>query len=238
MTNVPFDPAQLAGSPGEAMEILRKSVFELWDVVNNLTRLRPRCVEHYYVTIFGSARIQPETAQYHDIRRLAAELARLGCQIVTGGGPGLMQAANEGAIEGDPGDRDGSIGIRVDLPFEQNANAFVGKVYEHKTFFTRLHHFMQISNAFIVVPGGIGTTLELLMVWQLLQVKHMYDTPLILVGSMWEELVEWASKHMIQSQPPLANAKDMTIPRCVTSVDEALELVREHYRTWQESCHS
>lgn len=236
MADVPFDPAQLVGSSKEAMELLRNSVFELWDVVNNLTRLQPRCMDHYYVTIFGSARIQPQTQPYNDVRRLACELAQMGCQIVTGGGPGLMQAANEGAMLGDPTDRDGSIGIRVHLPFEQDANAFVGQVYEHKTFFTRLHHFIQLSNAFVVVPGGIGTTLELVMVWQLLQVKHMYDTPLILVGSMWTDFVEWADSHMVRSEPRLANAVDMTIPRCVDSIDEALALVREHYTHWQATC--
>lgn len=217
----------------ETLHVVSQAVLGLWDVVNNLTRLRPRKLEHYYATVFGSARILPGTPQYDDVRRLAKELAQLGCQIVTGGGPGLMQAANEGARLGDPADGDGSIGIRIELPFEQDANAFVGQVYQHKTFFTRLHHFILISDVFIVVPGGIGTTLELLMVWQLLQVRQLYGTPLILVGKMWSELVAWAKHHMVDPSPQLASAIDLTIPRCVDTIDEALALVRDHYAQWQ-----
>ncbi|MEI4926893.1 LOG family protein, partial [Klebsiella pneumoniae] len=91
--------------------------------------------------------------------------------IVTGGGPGLMQAANEGAAQVRAPERNRSVGIRVDLPFEQEANPFVEQAYEHGTFFTRLHHFVLVSDAFVVVPGGIGTVLEMMMVWQLLQVR-------------------------------------------------------------------
>src|SRR5678815_3496371 len=97
--------------------------------------------------------------------------AHMGCDIVTGGGPGLMQAANEGAATA--GASVGSVGIRVELPFEQDVNPFVAEAFEHKTFFTRLQHFVIASDAFVVVPGGIGTVLEMLMIWQLLQVRHV-----------------------------------------------------------------
>jgi predicted Rossmann-fold nucleotide-binding protein len=83
-----------------------------------------------------------------------------------------------------------------------------------------------------VVPGGIGTVLELMMIWQLLQVKHIHDRPLILVGKMWASLVDWAKDHPIASQPPLANAEDMTIPRCVSTAEEAIALIREHHVAW------
>ena len=119
---------------------------------------------------------------------MARALAELGCDIVTGGGPGLMQAANEGAAEAGAAARKQSIGIRVDLPFEQEVNPFVEQMFEHRTFFTRLHHFVIASDAFVVAPGGIGTVLETMMIWQLLQVRHLHDTPLILVGKMWAEL--------------------------------------------------
>jgi hypothetical protein len=108
---------------------------------------------------------------YDEAKRLAAELTRMGCDIITGGGPGLMQAANEGVMSLGPDATGRSIGVRVDLPFEQEVNPFVGQMYEHKTFFSRLHHFMIASDALVVVPGGIGTLLELAMVWQLLQVR-------------------------------------------------------------------
>src|SRR5262249_17536883 len=138
------------------------------------------------------------------------ELTRLGRDIVTGGGPGLMQAANEGAKLADPnGSHQKSVGIRVELPFEQDVNAFVTEAFEHKTFFTRLHHFVLVSDAFIVFPGGIGTMLEMLMVWQLLQVRHLYDTPLILAGHFWDGLVDWTKSVMLDPAASLVCQADL-----------------------------
>lgn len=219
-------------TPEQTQQILQQSVLELWDVVNNLTLLRPPRPQRYHATIFGSARILPGTPVYEEVRRLARELALLGCAIVTGGGPGLMQAANEGAVDANPDKESSSIGIRVDLSFEQNTNAFVGRLYEHKTFFTRLHHFVLLSDVFVVVQGGIGTALELMMIWQLLQVRKLYGTPLILVGKMWSDLVDWAKLHMTEVQPQLASPIDMTIPRCVDTIDEAIALIRVHHAEW------
>src|SRR6516165_4892617 len=166
-------------------QILVSTVLGLWDIVNNLTRLRPSRQERYRVTIFGSARAKPGTHVYVEVKCVAAALAEMGCDIITGGGPGLMEAANEGAVAAHAPERNRSMGIRVDLPFEQEVNPFVEQAFEHKTFFTRLHHFVLTSDAFVVAPGGIGTVLELMMVWQLLQVRHVQDAPLILVGKMW-----------------------------------------------------
>jgi len=213
-------------------DIVIRTIFGLWDIVNDLTRLRPTKRERFRVTIFGSARAQPGTHVYDEVKRVAAALAEMGCDIITGGGPGLMQAANEGAAAVNAPQRNRSVGIRVELPFEQDVNPFVELAFEHKTFFTRLHHFVLTSDAFIVAPGGIGTVLELMMIWQLLQVRHVRDTPLILVGKMWAELVEWARTHLLASRPPLASPEDMTIPSCVNTADEAIALVRESQAKW------
>jgi len=215
-------------------EVLVHTVFGLWDIVNDLTRLRPSKRERYRVTIFGSARAKPGTFVYDEVKRVAAALAELGCDIITGGGPGLMQAANEGASSVGAPERNRSVGIRVDLPFEQEVNPFVEQAFEHKTFFTRLHHFVLTSDAFVVAPGGIGTVLELMMVWQLLQVKHVHDAPLILVGKMWSQLVDWARTYLAKAEPPLAGAEDMTIPKCVNTADEAIAVIREHHANWQK----
>jgi uncharacterized protein (TIGR00730 family) len=219
---------------GEAQEVLYDSVLRLWEVVDNLSRLRPTKSEDYSVSIFGSARLLPNDDVYQQVKWLARELVNLGCHIVTGGGPGLMQAANAGAQEAAPHAPDRSVGIRIELEFEQETNPFVGQVYEHKSFFSRLHHFVLRSNAFVVVPGGIGTTLEMMMIWQLLQVRKLYDTPFVLVGQMWSDLVDWAERHMIDHRPQLASPRDMTIPECVDSVQEAFELVRLDYGRWQQ----
>src|SRR5947208_12334364 len=196
-------------------QILVSTVYGLWDVVNNLTRLRPSKRERYRVTIFGSARAEPGTFVYDEVKRVAAALASMGCDIITGGGPGLMQAANEGAAAANAPERNRSVGIRVELPFEQEVNPFVEQAFEHKTFFTRLHHFVLTSDAFVVVPGGIATVLELMMVWQLLQVKHVEGTPLILVGKMWRGLVDWAEASLLKPELSLASPDDLAIPRSV-----------------------
>ena len=213
-------------------EVLVSSVLGLWDVVNNLTRLRPSRPDRYRVTIFGSARAKTGTFGYEETKRVAAALAEMGCDIITGGGPGLMQAANEGAATAP--ERARSVGIRVDLPFEQDVNAFVTQAFEHRTFFTRLHQFVLASDAFIVAPGGIGTILETMMIWQLLQVKHLEGTPLILVGKMWPGLIEWARRSLLAEDPPLASAEDMDIPRCVENADQAISLLREYHASWLE----
>jgi uncharacterized protein (TIGR00730 family) len=226
------DVISLADEEG-VKQVLVNSVLGLWDVVNNLTRLRPSKRDRYRVTIFGSARAKPGTFGYEETKRAAGALAEMGCDIITGGGPGLMQAANEGAAT--VPDRVQSVAIRVDLPFEQEVNAFVTQAFEHRTFFTRLHQFVLASDAFIVAPGGIGTVLETMMIWQLLQVRHLQDTPLILVGKMWPGLIKWARSSMLAIDPPLANPEDMTIPRCTANADEAVALIREHQRLWQSA---
>ena len=226
------DQSQLVSLADEeaVKEILSTTIQGLWDVVNNLARLRPSRRDRYRVAIFGSARAQPGTFVYDEVKRVAAALAQMGCDIVTGGGPGLMQAANEGAATA--GARVESIGIRVELPFEQEVNPFVEQAFEHKTFFTRLQHFVIASDAFVVVPGGIGTVLEMLMIWQLLQVRHVDNVPLILVGKMWKGLVEWAGSSMLDPALHLANPQDFQIPQCLETADQAIAVVRELHAQW------
>lgn len=216
----------------QVAEVLRQSVLGLWEVVNTLTRLRPSRRDEFRVTIFGSARVPPDHWVYRAVHDLAAELSRMGCAVITGGGPGLMQAANEGAASVGTDASGQSVGIRIHLPFEQDTNPFVDEMYEHGTFFSRLQHFVIASDAFVVVPGGIGTVLELMMVWQLLQVRHLNETPLILVGPMWRELVDWARRYLLRPEYALASAGDLDIPRCVDTADEAIALLRDRHAQW------
>jgi uncharacterized protein (TIGR00730 family) len=216
----------------EVKKVLVDTVLGLWSIVNNLTRLRPSKRDRYRVTIFGSARIESNTFAFEEVKRLARELTIMGCDVVTGGGPGLMLAANEGAASASQNSQKGSIGIRVDLPFEQEVNPFVQEAYEHGTFFTRLHHFVLASDAFVVTPGGIGTLLEAAMIWQLLQVRHIKSVPLIFIGKMWNDLVEWASKHMLTTTPQLINPEDISIAICVKDADEAIALLHDHHDRW------
>lgn len=219
-------------------EAIESALRDLWKVVDDLASV-PAPTEYYRVTIFGSSRMSRGDELYEDVRTLAAELSRRGCDIVTGGGPGLMEAANEGEERGDVDDLTRSFGINVELPEEQGTNPFVEEAYTHRSFFTRLHHFVRLSSAFIVVPGGIGTTLEAMMVWQLCQVRHIHDRPLIFVGDMWEELVSWARRHMVDDGPgshgQLADDADFEIPRCVEDVERAVEVIEEDLEEWRAS---
>ncbi len=221
--------------PEATLQVVKQAVVQLWDVINGLTSLRPPKRKRYRVTIFGSARIGKDSLIYEQVKCLARQLTEMNCDLVTGGGPGLMEAANEGSVIADPANCTQSIGIRINLDFEQKVNPFVEEVFQHQTFFSRLHQFVLISNAFVVVPGGIGTTLEAFMIWQLLQVRHIHNVPLIMVGDMWSDLVTWADKHMIKGELPLANGDDMRIPYCVDTVDEAIALLQKSQAQWQKS---
>ncbi len=221
----PAEPATVGTASEEVFKVVETALYDVWRVANDLARIRPPD-DYYRVTIFGSSRAEPGDEIYDEVKRLARDLAAMGCDIVTGGGPGLMQAANEGAKLGDPENVTRSIGLPVTLPHEEEPNPFVEKMYHHETFFTRLHHFVRLSSAFVVVRGGIGTTLEMAMIWQLLQVRHMQGVPLIFIGAMWKDLVAWAKKYMLGGERILASAEDLGIPVCVADADEACAVIR------------
>jgi uncharacterized protein (TIGR00730 family) len=213
-------------------QILVDALFSLWSTANSLSRIRPTTKDRYRVTVFGSARTEAGHWVYEEVERMCAGLAALGCDLITGGGPGLMEAANRGVALGNPDGEAENIGIRVQLPFEQAANPYVDDVFSHGTFFTRLHQFVLMSDAYVVVPGGIGTLLETTMIWQLVQVRHL-KTPLVLVGPMWRGLVDWARSQMLRPGFELAGSSDFEIPTCVDTTDEAMALIREHHQVWR-----
>jgi len=212
--------------------ILDKAIYQLWETINDLDQIQPERVEHYRVSIFGSSRIRRGDPIYDEVQKLSFELARMGVDIVTGGGPGLMEAANSGAIQGQNESKSRSYGLAIHLPTEEGANAFVDKVFRHRTFFSRLHHFIRLSSAFIVMPGGIGTALELFMVWQLLQVKHMKEHPLILVGTMWPGLIDWMRETMVERG--LVSPTDFDAISVVGSSDAAIPIIGASYERWKE----
>lgn len=227
-------PPMSAEESRRAYKAIETSLRELWGVVDDLSTLLPPRPTYYRVTIFGSSRMHEGDELYPEVRRLAERLSRMGIDIITGGGPGLMQAANEGELVGDVSDQTYSIGLNVDLPHEQHSNPYVEKLYQHGTFFSRLHHFVHLSSAFVVMPGGVGTTLEALLVWQLAQVGHLEHRPLIFIGKMWRELVEWGRTHWVDGRRQLADPPDVEIPICVATVDEAVEVIEENLAWWDE----
>jgi len=207
--------------------ILDKAIYQLWETINDLDQIQPERVDHYRVSIFGSSRIRRGDPVYDEVKKLSYELAHMGIDIVTGGGPGLMEAANPGATEGQIESHARSFGLAIHLPSEEQSNPFVDKVFRHRTFFSRLHHFVRLSSAFIVMPGGIGTALELFMVWQLLQVKHMKEHPVILVGTMWTGLIDWIRETMVSRG--LVSPPDLDVVSVVSSSEEAIPIIRASY---------
>jgi hypothetical protein len=107
----------------------------------------------------------------------------------------------------------------------------VERVYRHRTFFSRLHHFVRLSSAFIVLPGGIGSTLEAMMVWQLLQAKHLPPTPFLLYGSHWHGLCRWLEEQAMEKG--FMDADDLRLPTHVDTVDEAVNLILEDLQKFQ-----
>jgi uncharacterized protein (TIGR00730 family) len=148
-------------------------------------------LHHFRVTIFGSSRIKESEPVYLQIYDLAKHIAARNIDIVTGGGPGLMEAANKGHRDGRKDNECQSLGLNIKLPHEQQPNLHLDVYKEFEYFSSRLDTFMRLSNIIIVAPGGIGTLLELLYTWQLVQVRHIYHLPIILLGEMWKGLITW-----------------------------------------------
>jgi uncharacterized protein (TIGR00730 family) len=206
----------------DLVEIIDGSVAQLWETIESLERLQPRNLERFRVSIFGSGRIAESDPLCADARELGRSLAEAGCDIVTGGGGGLMRAVDEGASRGRlAGPAAGDLPVR--LVADGDDSPFVERVYRHRTFFSRLHHFVRLSSAFIVLPGGIGSTLEAMMVWQLLQVHHLPPIPFLLYGEHWRGLLNWIENQSL-SRGYVSRA-DADLPTLVDTVDEAVELI-------------
>ena len=177
---------------------------------------------HYRVSIFGSARIKENDAEYKDVFQMAKVLASAGFDVITGGGPGIMQAANAGhkSVSSDTH----SIGLNIKLPFEQDANKYLDIKKDFDRFSERLDTFMALSDTVIVAPGGIGTLLELFYTWQLVQVKHICETPIILFGDMWAPLLAWLHDTVLSKG--LFEEKDMHNIFHTSSVAKTVDLVK------------
>jgi uncharacterized protein (TIGR00730 family) len=179
--------------------------------------------EDFRVTIFGSARIKKGDSLWQDIFEMAKEIGKRKWDMVTGGGPGLMEAANAGHKSGDPNHESDSIGLTIELPFEAGANKHLDLQKHFAHFSSRLDHFMVLSNAVIVTPGGIGTCLELFYTWQLTQVKHICPIPIILYGKQWHKLIDWVKDFLLKDK--LINEEDLGNIFCVESHEEILTIL-------------
>ena len=148
------------------------------------------------VSFFGSARIRPEDPYYKLTDQIASELAEAGYAIITGGGPGIMAAANKGAAVAEGV----SIGLNIDLPFEQEPNPFSNMPLDFKYFFVRKVMFIKYAMAFICLPGGFGTLDELFEALTLMQTRRIKSFPVVLVGTeYWTGLVDWIQEQQVKA---------------------------------------
>ena len=187
----------------------------------------------YRVAIFGSARISEGDEEYQDVYTIARGLADKGFDIVTGGGPGLMQAANSGSKSVLNGGQ--SIGLNIRLPHEQHPNPFLDIKAEFDRFSSRLDTFMALSDAVIVAQGGVGTLLELFYTWQLVQVQQICETPIILYGEIWSGLLQWLEAEVMRRK--LFDRQDMHMIFHVLEPSQAVDLVVRIHQDRPQSEH-
>lgn len=178
------------------------------------------------VTIYGSARTPPDHPWYELTERIAYGLSKAGYAVVTGGGPGLMEAANKGASEAGGV----SIGLNISLPHEQIANPYTNFPLHFKYFFVRKVMFMKYSTAFICMPGGFGSMDELFESLTLIQTQRIKPFPIILVGSeFWAGLVDWIRDTMLENGT--ISKEDLDLFTIIDDVDDVVRYVRENVVT-------
>jgi hypothetical protein len=174
------------------------------------------------VTVFGSARIKPEDPHYELARKMGAAIARLGFTVMTGGGPGIMEAANRGAKEA--GGR--SVGCNIELPYEQASNTYLDLSVRMHYFFVRKALLVKYSYAFVVMPGGAGTLDELFNALTLIQTGKIKNFPIVIMGTdYWKELIDFIEK--MARQRMVADA-DLQLIHATDSVDEAIAHIQSH----------
>lgn len=179
------------------------------------------------VSIFGSARSKPGDTHYQMAIEIAKKMTNEGYGVITGGGPGIMEAANKGAT-----DNEGkSVGLNIDLPFEQEPNQYIDsdKVLNFDYFFVRKVMFVKYAQGFIVLPGGLGTLDELFEALTLIQTKKIAKFPIILVNSdFWGGLINWLKEAMLEKTSNI-DEEDLLLFRLVDTVDEAVKEINDFY---------
>lgn len=179
------------------------------------------------ISIFGSARTKPGTVYYDLATKIAARLTEEGYGIITGGGPGIMEAGNKGAWM-----KSGtSVGLNIDLPFEQSHNPFIVPALnlKHRYFFVRKVMFVKYAQGFVVMPGGFGTLDEIFEVLTLVQTKKISPVPIVLVGTeFWEGLKNWIVEVMLNRHHNI-NAGDLNLFHITDDPEEVVHIVNEFY---------
>lgn len=214
---------------GENAWTMFKVIAEFVDGFEILNNIGP-CI-----SIFGSARTKPEHPYYKKAIDIARRLTEEGYGIITGGGPGIMEAGNKGAkLYGGA-----SVGLNIDLPFEQHHNPYidVDKSLNHRYFFVRKVMFVKYAQAFVVLPGGFGTMDELFEVLTLIQTGKITKVPVVLVGSsFWNGLKDWIKNIMLEQERNI-NPADLDLLPITDDVEEVVKIINDFYAIDNEGNH-
>ncbi len=185
------------------------------------------------VSVFGSARTKPDNPYYKEAQKVGKLLAEAGFGVITGGGPGIMEAANKGAHES--GGK--SIGVGIELPFEASMNEYVDLGVENRYFFTRKLMFLKYSQAFVICPGGLGTLDELFEALTLAQCGHNVKYPIVLIGKKyWGGLIDWMQETLWKNGA--VSQKDFDLFRLVDTAEEAVEKIKEYHNKFDKNTDS
>ena len=180
------------------------------------------------ISIFGSARTKKSNPYYKDAVELAKKLTKKGYGIITGGGPGIMEAANKGAKEGNGP----SVGLNIELPFEQTPNQYIDyeKSIDFNYFFVRKVMFVKYAQAFVILPGGVGTLDELFETITLIQTEKIQKIPIILYGSdYWKGLLKWMKTTVFEKEKCI-NQSDLDNFLLLDDIDQVIETIDEFYK--------
>lgn len=212
-------PRQTATSAREAWRVFG-IMSEFVEATERLAAVRPA------VSIFGSARIAPDSAYYQLTEDIARQLSDAGFSVVSGGGPGAMEAANKGAFEG----KSLSIGLNIQLPHEQKANHYQDISQSFRHFFARKYMFVKVAAAYVVMPGGFGTLDELLEALTLIQTGKTPPIPLILVGSeYWAGLLAWFRERLVAER--MIDADDLNLIQIIDDPRQVVAAIFDHYES-------
>jgi hypothetical protein len=172
------------------------------------------------ISVFGSARTDRDDKYYKEAVKLSELIVKNGYGVITGGGPGIMEAANVGAY----GNDGKSVGLQIELPFEASANKFIDKLVTCRYFFTRKVFFLKYSQAFVGFPGGFGTLDELFETLTLIQTGHLRVLPIVLVGKdYWKGMIKWIKKTMLEDGK--VSKEDLDLFKVVDTAEEAMEYI-------------
>ena len=191
---------------------------EFIEATEYLSEIRPA------ISIYGSARLKPESPYYKLTMEIAQKFSDAGFAVISGGGPGIMEAANKGAHAG----KSPSVGLNIELPHEQSGNQWQDISLRFRHFFTRKVTFVKNSDAVVVMPGGFGTLDEMAEVLTLIQTKKSRHVPIVLVGAeFWEGLLSWFRNTLIPTG--VISAKDLDLMQVIDDPDQVLEAVLQFY---------